>query len=401
MWKVRSGILVFALLAWMSLAQVVRARRGAVENEPFVGVWIKPECSLAAACEQLDRVKAAGFNTVFVAAFSQSRTIYPSRVAPRHTCAQTTDLLAFYLREARARDLRVIAKIETFYWEPVSTASILAGHSPLFAKHPDWRLLLRDGNPTGAAETGHNFANPAHPDVRDFLCRLCEELARRYDIDGLVLDYVRYPDGGDQDAGYDPYTRKRYRDAFGVDPIDVFRDPRRAEWRRWVWFRELQVLETVAAIRQRVKAVRPKMILSAAVFPMPAEKRYVDTRFQNWREMMSRGYLDAIMPMAYEWTLAGLADEIATVVNALPPSNEVRVWPVLAIQRKSAAGELVHPPIAEQVKVVRGLDLGGFSIFGYGWIAESEEGFEGVGKVIKDFRDGFERRLAKHHGGAR
>lgn len=398
---VRVSQIVFVLLAWVILTQVAGARSGVVESVPFVGVWIKPECSLSAAREQLDRVKAAGFNAVFVAAFYQSRTIYPSRVAPRHACAQTTDLLALYLREAHGRDLRVIAKIETFYWEPVSTTSIFAGHSPLFAKHPDWRLLLRDGSPTGAAETGHNFANPANPEVRDFLCRLCEELVRRYDIDGLVLDYVRYPDGGDQDAGYDPGTRKQYRNAYGMDPIDVRRNPRCAEWRRWVWFRELQVLETVKAIRKRVKAVRPKVILSAAVFPMPEEKRYVDTRFQNWREMMSRGYLDAIMPMAYEWTLAGLAAEIATVVNALPPSKDVRVWPVLAIQRKSAAGDLVHPPIAEQVKVVSGLDLNGFSIFGYGWVAESEEGFEGVGKVVKDFRDGFESRFAERRGVAR
>lgn len=305
-----------------------------------------------------------------------------------HRCDQTEDVFGLYVREARARNLRVIAKIETFYWETVTSGALPAVATPLFERHPDWRLLLRGGRMTALAEKGHNFANPAHPGVRGFLASLCEEIVSVYDVDGLALDYVRYPDGnGKDDAGYDPYTRRCYEALFGVDPLAISPDPKSFEWRRWVWYREQQVLEAVREIRQRVKVVRPRALVCAAVFPAPENQRYVDTRYQNWREMLSRGYLDAILPMVYEGSLDGISREIQTVLCAVPPEADTGVWPVLAIQRKGVASEVVHPPIADQVAIIRNLDLSGFSVFGYGWIEQSEEGFEGVGQVLRTFLD--------------
>ena len=37
-----------------------------------------------------------------------------------------------------------------------------------------------------------------------------KEIVKKYDIDGLRLDYVRYPDGkdGSNDFGYDEYTKQ-------------------------------------------------------------------------------------------------------------------------------------------------------------------------------------------------
>jgi uncharacterized lipoprotein YddW (UPF0748 family) len=55
------------------------------------------------------------------------------------------------------------------------------------------------------------FLNPENPGTADYLARFCGDLARRYDIDGIHLDYIRYPDSwgkiGNRERGCDNITR--------------------------------------------------------------------------------------------------------------------------------------------------------------------------------------------------
>ncbi len=324
---------------------------------------------------QLDNIASAGFTDVFLETFYHGFVIYPSSVAPQRPEMKGKDYLALYIKEARKRGLRVHAWLETFYWEVDTKLYPQFPRTPLFQKHPEWQLLLRDGSPTGKVEHAHNFANPAHPQVRRFVADLIGEIVKKYDIAGVNLDYVRYPDGK-EDAGYDPFTRELYRKRFGIDPIHLERVTTSAQWRQWVWFREAQVLEMVRLARERVDRAGRGVILSAAIFPNPESARYESPKFQNWREMLRRGYLDAIIPMAYAPTLSGVENELKTVLNALPPMSKAQVWPALAVQKRTTdiyAG-VGHPPIGKQAGIVRGLDLNGFSVFCYDWIIDSDEG---------------------------
>lgn len=349
-----------------------------------MGVWLRPEASMTSVTAQLDDIAKAGFTDVYLETFYHGFVIFPSRFVPQRPEMKGKDYLALYIREARKRGLRIHAWLETFYWEVDTQAFPQFPRTPLFEKHPEWRLLLRDGSPTAKAEYAHNFANPAHPEVRQLVANLIKEIVSHYEVAGVNLDYVRYPDGK-WDAGYDAYTRRVYKSKFGVDPMTIERVTTSAAWRRWVWFREAQVLEMVRMAREAIKAERPNVKLSAAIFPSPERDRYVSTKFQNWREMLRRGYLDAIVPMAYAPTLAGVQSEVQTVLDALPPMSPVEVLPALAVQKRTTDlyGGPAHPRVAEQLRAVADLELPGFSVFCYSWIIDSDEGLGLLGEWAK------------------
>ena len=41
---------------------------------------------------------------------------------------------------------------------------------------------------------GEWFLDPGNPEVRSYLTDLVSEVVSKYDVDGIHLDYVRYPD---------------------------------------------------------------------------------------------------------------------------------------------------------------------------------------------------------------
>ncbi|MCX7626135.1 MAG: family 10 glycosylhydrolase [Candidatus Sumerlaeaceae bacterium] len=370
-----SAVTILAASLLLVVGIGVAKPSGQNQRFAFRGVWLRPEASQTSVTAQLDDIAQAGFTDVYLETFYHGFVIYPSKFVPQRPEMKGTDYLALYLREARQRGLHVHAWLETFYWEVDTKAYPQFPRTPLLDKNPEWRLLLRDGSPTSKVEHAHNFANPAHPGVRQLIANMAEEIVSRYDVAGVNLDYVRYP-AGNEDAGYDPYTRRLYKNRYGIDPITIERVTTSAAWRQWVWFREEQVLKTVQMVREQVKKARPKVVLSAAIFPSPEKDRYVSTKFQNWREMLRRGYLDAIAPMAYASSLKGVEEEVQTVLNALPPMSPVQVLPALAVQKRTTDmyGGPAHPPIAQQLSMIHDLDLPGFSVFCYSWILDSDEG---------------------------
>ncbi len=63
----------------------------------------------------------------------------------------------------------------------------------LFNSRRDW-FLQEQGGKTQAREGRYCWLNPALPPVRHYLADLCREIVKNYGVDGIHLDYVRYPD---------------------------------------------------------------------------------------------------------------------------------------------------------------------------------------------------------------
>lgn len=58
------------------------------------------------------------------------------------------------------------------------------GCKRLAARHPE---LIKKIGPDG-------YMNPEDPRTASYLADMCEEIARNYDVDGIHLDYIRYPE---------------------------------------------------------------------------------------------------------------------------------------------------------------------------------------------------------------
>ncbi len=155
------------------------------------------------------------------------------------------------------------------------------------------------------------WLDPAAPGVADYLAATFAELMRNYpELDGLHLDYIRYPDvlpfapgsrfGVGLDFGYGEATRARFRAETGLTaPLgDALRNANR--WDEW---RREKMNELVAALRAAAHAARPdapaeeQPLLSAAVGSY-AERVYL-AEAQDWKRWIEDGLLDFAVPMAY------------------------------------------------------------------------------------------------------
>ncbi len=135
----------------------------------------------------LDRLKAANINTVLLQTRVRGTTIYPSLYEPWDGCLSGQpgvspgyDALQFAIDECHKRGMELHAWIVTI---PVGKWNKL-GCSRLRQKHP--RMIRRIGN--------EGFMNPEYDETGNYLAKICREVTDRYDVDGIHLDYIRYPE---------------------------------------------------------------------------------------------------------------------------------------------------------------------------------------------------------------
>jgi len=250
-----------------------------------------------------DRLDDAGINTVFFETVNASYTIYPSRVAPeQNPFTQGWDPLAAAVKLARERDMELHAWIWVFAAANQRHNQIMRQPrdylGPVLSRHPDWVATDRRGNPF-QSNSRKAFFDPAHPEVQAYLLSLIDEIATNYDVDGIQLDYIRYPFQDprvNQVYGFGIASRTQFRRLTGVDPATL--KPSDPLWSRWTQFRIQQVDRFVASAAKLLRQQHPDVLLSAAVFPIPPSERLARLQ-QNWEGWAEAGYLDLVVPMTY------------------------------------------------------------------------------------------------------
>ena len=205
------------------------------------------------------------------------------------------DPLAAACRIAQARGLRIHAWFNVFLtggWSRNAARNAIV-------LHPEWAALLRDGRSPGDLAAGDRlrsriegiYMSPGNAEVLPYLRRVVRELLTRYPLDGLHLDYIRYPYA---DAGYDPASREAFLIADLEESIPQAADTTLALWDRW---RIAQVSRAVEELARTARSARPGIEVTAAVIPDPRIARR-DCK-QDWPRWLSEGWIDAALPMAY------------------------------------------------------------------------------------------------------
>ena len=222
----------------------------------------------------LDKYQKANINTVLLQARVRAATIYPSDIEPWDQCITGVegrapgygyDPLGFAVEECHKRGMEIHAWIATI---PVGAKNSLG-----------CRTLMKKGFRIRNFSTG-SYLDPADPSVAPYLASICGEIVRKYDVDGINLDYIRYPDG---------WPRPSYRD--GDTP-----DQRRSN-----------ITAIVRAIHDEVKAIKPWVKMSCSPIGKHADlSRYSSKNFnahdrvsQEAQEWMRLGLMDQLYPMQY------------------------------------------------------------------------------------------------------
>jgi uncharacterized lipoprotein YddW (UPF0748 family) len=180
------------------------------------------------------------------------------------------------------------------------------------------RTLLPDGT-GGVTFQGHRIGSefwmePGHPDAAAYTVDALMHLVRNYDIDGLHLDRIRYPEI--VVSGQTPYTGanigynetnvarfQRHHGIAAVSPPPAQNDPLWSQWRRD------QVTNLVRRIYLNTVALKPRLKVSAALIAYggrpTTEASWREAEpywrvFQDWRGWIEEGILDIAMPMNYK-----------------------------------------------------------------------------------------------------
>ncbi len=235
-------------------------------------------------CELLDKLKQCGINTVMLQARVRGSVIYSSAIEPwdvaltgKYDRHPGYDPLAFAIREAHARGMELHAWVvsvpafKTAVARKMGNRSLLAKHPNMLKKHQDMYYL-----------------DPAQQQSADYLAGICAEITRKYDVDGIHLDYIRYPE-----------QANRFPDALSYSKQGKGRS--KADWRRD------NITRMVKAINDSVRCQKPWVKISCS----PVGK-YRDTKRQSamgWncydavnqdvKLWMRQGWMDVVFPMMY------------------------------------------------------------------------------------------------------
>ncbi len=322
------------------------------------GVWVDMG-SLGFGPEDIkkiiDKLADNNFNMLFVHTIHNGQTIYPSRITAQAYQFIGWDPLEVIIEEAHKRGMEVHSWCEVFYQG--------GGISSALRENPEWALKNRYG--FNITPSGMHWLSPAIPEVRNYLVSLFEELVRSYDIDGLHLDYVRYPFEVPLPFGYEEASRGRYKSLTGLDPIDFY--PQRtpedwAHWWEWSLWREDQVTALVKQISLETKRIKPDLLLSAAVFPDYHYNKYTQFTLQEWKEWVDKGYLDFICPMAYRRNIIKVGEAIKEDLEIA--KGKVLVYAGLGVHLIPYPSEL-----NDQIDLVRESGAAGVVLFAYPYLS--------------------------------
>jgi len=351
------------------------------------GLWVV-RTSLTSP-ESIDRLinEAAdtGFNTLIVQVRGRGDAFYQSRLEPRSNLLSTQsagfDPLAYLLEKAKPRDLRVHAWVNVLFVHEAAARKIRPNH--VLARHSQWAMV-----PSSLASTFYSakptfprsleriaevirknsgvegfYLDPAEPGVREHLVAVCSDLLSRYAVDGLHLDYLRYPDPSfgygraaldsfrqEIDEKLKPAERQRMARAFTRNRLYYTqRYPR-----QWAEFRRRQVTDLAAALYRAAHGQRAGTMVTAAV-KADSEIAY-SQKFQDWKLWMEEGLLDGLCPMAYTRSNDAFKSQVA-IARGLSFGRPV--WVGIGAWQMSIQSTL------EKIAITRNLGADGFLLFSY------------------------------------
>ena len=307
-------------------------------------------------CRLFDQLQTAGINTVFFQARIRGTVAYPSHIEPwdavfagRVGKSPGYDPLAFAIDEAHKRGMELHAWVVAFPSEKFATVKAL-GRQSLARRRPEMCCKSND----------QYILDPGVPETADYLASICREIAQNYDIDGIHLDYIRYPESAV--AFNDSKTYKKYG---GGRPL--------ADWRRE------NVNRVVRAIHKAVKREKPWAKLSCspvgkyADLPRQSSKGWNarDAVYQDAVAWLNDSLMDALFPMMYfdgqhfypfvlDWRERCPERAVAPGLGIYFLSKNERDWPLEVVSR--------------QLTYLRDWKMNGYALFRTRFLTDNTKG---------------------------
>lgn len=307
-------------------------------------------------CQMLDQMRNAGINTVLFQTRVRSTTSYPSKIEEwdgvftgKPGQAPLYDPLAFAVEECHKRGMECHAWVVAF---PICKANVAKqlGNRALPKVHPELCQLCGD----------QWMMDPGVPETASYIASICREIVEHYEVDGIHLDYIRYPESGipfDDSKTYRRYGKGQNKSA----------------WRK------ANVNRCVKAISEAVRSVRPWVKMSCSPVGKYSDLAQASSYGWNARDAVSQdaqlwlreGWMDVLFPMMYfdgkhyypflaDWKENDAGHLVVPGLGIYFLNSREKDWPLITVQR--------------QMNVARDAGLGGQAFFRAKFLLDNEKG---------------------------
>jgi uncharacterized lipoprotein YddW (UPF0748 family) len=321
-------------------------------------------------------LKKYDINTLFVQVYARCEAMYQSQLVPRSTellnAPFNYDPLDLIVRIGHKEGYQVHAWINLYYAWSHAPFPQTANH--IVNKHPEWFLADEQGinlknysvDEIKAMGLEGYFLEPGNEAVREHLKGIVKEIIEQYDVDGIHMDYVRYPG---RDYGYDVGARVGFMREYYVDPWnvknristndtfsgDAFLDLER-KWEQW---KREQVSLTVREIFEVVKLKNPALQLSVAV--IGDHNHACQDLHQDWVSWATSGYVDFVVPMLYSSSVDWIDRKTKGTIELV--GREKLVVGLGAYLQE-------HENLNKEIARVQSVGTRGYLLFSYGGMKE-------------------------------
>jgi uncharacterized lipoprotein YddW (UPF0748 family) len=323
----------------------------------------------------IDFAVRARFHLVFAQVRGRADAFYRSSLEPEAAALEKPvdafDPLAYLLRRAHEAGIAVHAWVNVFYvW---SDRNGVPPPDHVVSRHPDWLAASEQGvrmdslpveRWQGEGIAGY-FVSPGHPGVRSHTVSVIKEIVSNYPVDGIHLDYIRYPNSR---FDYSTTDRTEFALRYGVDPLRLSREGERLY--HGISKGEVQLLDSlrtewrIAQVDSMVRAVRRaigEVPLSAAVITDPGRAKR--EKGQDWVKWLIDRDVDFVALMAYGYEPGDLVRRIRVIRNAVGADRFLVGLPLFDGRSRY---------LGYSVSLLRNEGILGYALFSYNVLQEQE-----------------------------
>lgn len=329
----------------------------------------------------LDTARARNFKHVFVPVLSRGQAMYPSQALyPDSLVPEQPDRLKAVIDAAKQRGMKAYAVLDSTLWGDATHPIPGAANRPIvhdrnlldrtYAEQAQWQqseLAALSGDPTAVITPADKsvYLCPASSQTARLVKAVAEEIARKYDVAGICLDRLDYPqsppfvvNGRDMTVpfGFTIEVRKEMIRAHQIDPIDI--DPEEASdveaKALWDKFRRGKLTGLVSEVCAAFKEIKPDGICAVT---LNAESDAQSPA--HWAQLAD---VDAVMPTvnmdaSIPGSMAEHADMRATNVLYTAVSKYSAVVPAMDVHGstpRTFIGFEVDPAAPQKGWMLRG-----------------------------------------------
>jgi len=316
------------------------------------------------------------FSDLFVQVRGRGDAYYHSNFEPLAEGVDSLfDPLEYLLDKAKDYNFHIHAWVNVFYlW---SSPELPKSPQHLLNQKPEWVVYpvnydpeIADSSLAGRRSEEGLYLSPMIPGVQEHTIAVVEDILSQYDVDGLHLDYIRYP-GFDFD--FNPVARADFKQKFILDPLDFRKDAALFVsnfgetgydifFSRWSQFLRDGLSAFVDSLSVHVRKKHPGIIISAAVKPDLGKAHW--QYYQEWDRWLNEGWLDWAIPMNYAADKHTFMSRTEKLLNI---GNDKNLLMGISLYNQPADSAMY------KTRVIDNLDIAGYVFFSYDQIVKDKK----------------------------